>query len=274
MADVDLRLVSVVIEVNGQLTRYSQPLNISATGTRYGNANQNEAEIKISNLKQQTRDFILTETSPFNPNKTPKKIYLYAGRQSTGESLIFFGNVVRAAQSQPSDITLSLKCLSENYEKGNVIANTFPYNSQLSEISQKVATDIGASLNFQATEKTIANFNFSGGALDQVRKLAEMGEIDAYVDNGVLVVKDSRIPLSNITTIVNKNTGMIGQPEITEQGIKVKFLIDGQTTVGGSLQLTSELNPAVNGTYVVYKLGFEINSREEPFYWIAEGIRR
>lgn len=247
---------------------------IKATGTKYANANQNECEIKIANLTKATRDFILTETSPFNKNATPKSVTISAGRQSYGVTRIFTGDVITAVSSQPPDIFVTLKCLTANYTKGKLVSRNHPAQTPLSTISKQVANDLNLSLDFQASDKEIGNYNFTGGALKQVDELNSTGTVSAYVDDGRLVVKDISLPLVNRVTIVNLDTGMVGIPELTEQGIKVKFLLDGQTTLGGLLRVTSKLNPAANGDYVIYKLGFEITNREEPFYWIAEGVRR
>ena len=67
---------------------------------------------------------------------------------------------------------------------------------------------------------------------------------------------------------------MIGIPEFTEQGVKVKFLVDNQTKLGGGIEIRSVQYPATNGQYSIYKLGFQIASREQPFYYIAEAARR
>ena len=56
--------------------------------------------------------------------------------------------------------------------------------------------------------------------------------------------------------------------------LKVKFLLDNQTTLGSSLEIQSQQYPAANGTYVIYKLGFQIANRDTPFYYIAEAARR
>lgn len=271
--ELDLRLVQIGIEVNGVFQLYNQDFDLVATGMKYANANQNECEIKISNLNKETRDFILTETSPFNLNRTPKRVTIDAGRVSYGMTRVFSGDVVTASPSQPPDIAVILKSLTGNYEKGNVVARNYGAATQLSQISQQVANDLGLSLDFQATDKQISNYNFTGGSLKQVQKLSDAGFVNAYVDNETLLVKNMNLPLSNTVTVLNIDTGMVGIPEITEQGVKVKFLLDGTTTLGGKMQLTSQLYPAVNGSYVIYKLGFEIASRHEPFYWIAEGKR-
>jgi hypothetical protein len=97
---LDPRLVSVSIEVNGVIKTYDQ-IYLKATGTRYANALQNEAVITLTNLDKVTQDFILTETSPFTPNRTPKIVRLFAGRESYGTTLIYSGNVVRSYRNRP-----------------------------------------------------------------------------------------------------------------------------------------------------------------------------
>ncbi len=305
-AELDPRIVRVGIQINDQI-KYYEGLAITATGTKYGNANQNECEVKIANLDKATRNYILTETSPFNLNKTPKKLIVEAGRVSYGTSRIFEGDIVVSGTpknplsgdkqksskstgfdinpnkkesssqsgqiSQPPDITITLNALTANFEKGNIIAVSQPAKTKVSEIASQAAAQIGTTLDFQATDKYIANYSFSGGSLKQVEKIGELGHFNAYIDDKTLVVKDAGVALNNRVRILNLDTGMIGIPEINEKGIKVKFLLDNQTTLGSALQITSQLYPALNGTYVIYQLGFDIASRDTPFYWIASATR-
>ncbi len=269
---LDLRLVKVSIEVRGQLKTY-QDLTISAVGTKYANALQNECEIKITNLDKATMDYILTETSPFNLNRTPKKVILEAGRQSYGVSRIFYGNIASSVPSQPPDIAVTLKCLTGNFAKGNIVSRGQGGLTSISTISSQVANDLGVGLDFQADDKQIANYSYSGAALKQVDKLNEFGSVNAFIDNETLFVKAADAPLNNTIKILSADTGMVGIPEITEKGLKVKFMLDNQTRLGGALRVNSKLYPAVNGDYIIYKLGFEITNRDTPFYWIAEAKR-
>lgn len=272
MQQLDPRIVRVGIEVDGKLKIY-EDLNIVASGTKYANSNQNECTVKITNIARDTRNYILSETSPFNKNRTPKRLIIEAGRESYGASRIFVGDITNASVGQPPDIELSIKALTGNHQKGNIVSRTGASQTSLQNLSQMVATDIGATLDFQAQNKNIANYSFNGPAVKQIEKLSEAGLVDAYLDDGVLVVKDMNVPLSNRSRVLNKSSGMIGLPELTEQGIKVKFLLDNQTTLGGGLRIESDLNPSINGDYTIYKLSFEIANRTEPFYWIAEAKR-
>lgn len=274
MPALDPRIVKVSIEVNGKLKTYSQPLDITATGMKYGNALQNECEVTISNLDKQTQDFILTETSPYVLNRTPKIVIVEAGRESYGTAVIYRGNITNSTVSQPPDIGVTLKCLTGNFLKGNVISRNQPGQATLNQISKQVAQDTDTVLNFEATDKNVANYAFAGGSLKQVEAVGNLGNYNVFIDDNTLVVKDALIPLRNSLRILTAETGMIGIPEFTEQGIKVKMLLDNQTKLGGGLRITSNIYPAVNGDYVIYKLGFEIATRDTPFYYIAEAARR
>jgi len=269
---LDPRIVQVSIEVNGETKTYDEIL-IKATGTKYANALQNEAQITITNLDKVTQDYILTETSPFNQNRTPKVLKLYAGRQSYGTTLIYSGNIVSTLVSQPPDVTVVLKCLTGNYTKGTVLARNKPGIATLQDIARGIAQDTNTILNFQATNKNISNYTFNGSALDQVSLLGSAGSV-AFIDDDILVVKDQAVPIRGATRELSSANGMIGIPEITEQGIRVKYLLDNISRLGGGLDIVSSIYPAINGSYIIYKLGFEISNRETPFYYIAEAARR
>ena len=274
MNALDPRIVSVTIEVNGQSKTYSSPLNITANGTKYGNALQNECTVTIDNLDKETQDYLLTETSPYNRNFTPKTITVRAGRESYGTAIIYVGNIVTVTVGQPPDVRITLKCLTGNFLKGNIITRNAPGTTSLSAICAQISQSLGTVLDFQATDKNIANYSFGGGALNEIELLGSTGGINAFIDDNTLIVKNAFIPLTGITRVLSAETGMVEIPVFTEQGIKVKMLLDNQTRLGGGLRITSNIYPAVNGEYVIYKLGFQIASRDTPFYYIAEAARR
>jgi hypothetical protein len=273
--ELDPRIVQVAIEVNGRLKTY-EGLAIVASGTKYANPLQNEAEISISNLDRATQDYIMTQTSPYTNNRTPKTVTLYAGRQSYGTAKIYVGNIVSSTLSQPPDVKVTLKCLTGNFLKGNILSKSFPGQVSFQQVSQQLAQDLGYLLKFQTADKTIANYAYQGSALGQVNHLSLTGGngLNVFVDDGVLVVKDAYIPLNNTVRILSAESGMIGIPEFTEQGVRIKFLVDNRTTLGGTLRIVSSVYPAVNGDYVIYKLAFDITNRDTNFYYIADAARR
>lgn len=270
---IDPRLIRVGIEVDGDLRTYTEDMDIRVSGSKLASAQQNECEITISNLTRAARNFILTETSPFNPNRRPKLVTVDLGRVSTGLSRVFVGEVTQSAPSQPPDIGVTIKALTGSYAKGRVIARTGQPQEALSAIAARVAADLGVVLDFRATDKQIGNYAFSGPALRQVNNLELAGGVDAFLDDTTLVVKDRGTPIPDRTKVLSQESGLVGVPEATERGVKVTFMLDHDTVLGGALSLSSALNPALTGEYTIFKLDFEAASRDTPFYWTAEASR-
>lgn len=272
MGAVDLRRVRVGIEVSGRINWY-EGLRVKATGTKYANAEQNDCTVVITNLSQKTRDFLVTEASPFNSNPSPKRMILEVGRVSTGLTRIYVGDITSAEPSLPPDIDLTIVSKTANASKGKLTAKSAPAQSKLSAIAKSIADDMGLSLDFQAQDKNIGNYSHSGPELKQVDLLQQAGGVSAYVDDKKLVVKDAGRPLAGRIRILNKNSGLVGVPKVTEKGLKVTFLVDADTVLGGMLRLDSKTNVAANGDYVIEQLGFDITTHDVPFYYIALATR-
>lgn len=272
MTVIDQRILRVGIEVSGQINWY-EGLAITASGSKSVSDTQNTCDVTITNLSRDVRNYILTETSPFNKNRTPKKLIVEAGRVSTGTARLFVGNITRSSPTQPPDIGLDLTAQTGAFKKGELVARSAAAKDQLSAIAGRVGQDLEASVVFEAQDKLIANYSFNGGALRQVNALAEAGGVDAYLDDETLVVKDRGKPLKNRVKIIDNTTGMIGIPEATERGVSVKILFDLQTELGNQIDLTSELNPALNGSYTIYKVDFDLASRDTPWYLNLEASR-
>ena len=193
MADLDPRLLRLGIEINGEL-RFYEELAITASGMKFANPNQGECTITVTNLRREVRDFILTEGSPFNRNRTPKTITIEAGRESTGYSLVFVGNIFRSSVSQPPDQVVSIRALAGQFQKANIVANSLPGIVPLSRIAQRVAADLGYRLDFQATDRNISDYAFTGSATQQVIRLDEVAGINAFIDLDTLYIKNDTSP--------------------------------------------------------------------------------
>lgn len=272
MTAPDLRRIRIGIEVSGQVSWY-EGLRVRATGTKYANPLQNECQVTISGLKAAVRDYILTETSPYNENRTPKRLIVEAGRMSTGLFRLFIGDIVSADPSSPPDVEITIKAKTQSVQSGNIVAIGAGALSKLSGISQRVADEIGIGLAFQAMDKNIANFAFSGAAIKLVNKLQEMGGVRAFIDDDSLIVKDYDKAFTGRTKIVSQETGMVGVPKATEKGVDVTFLIDTESLLGGTLTLRSKFNKALSGDYVIDQLKFDIASHDDPFFYTATCTR-
>jgi len=272
MGSFDDRLLRVGIQIDGQM-RYYDDLRIVARGTLYANELNNEATVTIYNLAADVRNYILTQVTPYNFLRSPKRLIIEAGRSSTGYYRLFSGDIQRAQASQPPEIALTMSAISNQFATGAIVARSMLSTIKLSTLAARIASDIGVGLVFQATDTNVENYQFAGATIRQVGKLNQIANVNAFVEDGTLYVKDVGKPLQNVEHVLSANSGMIGVPEQTEHGVRVKYLLDPKTKLGGRLTIDSKFNPGCNGKFIIFKVDFDIANRDVPFYNTVEGRR-
>lgn len=270
----DNRVIKVGIEINGNQLTF-EGLNIFARGTKWTSSLMSACEVRIYNLTQEQRKFILTQASPIaRPPAllTPINLTLDVGRESYGTFRLFAGQVFAGGATQPPDIGILLNSLTNNYQLSMTQNYQQSSIATLRTISQQVADAMNPplALEFTATDKQIENFSYTGSPQGMIAKLNEMGGVIAHIDNATLVVTDADKPRGNIVRLLNQTNGMVGIPQPTASGCIVKMMIDNSIQIGGEVQVESIINPGVNGNYIVRQMDFDIASRETPFWYTLQ----
>lgn len=278
---MDDRIVKVVFTIGDQTETIDtstgnpkEPPLIVASGVKYADPTQNECTLIVGGLSRELRNALATNLTPFDYNQKRKSFELWAGRVSTGMFLRYAGDIISAVPGQPPNITMTIRSKTAQFFKQDVLAQSYAVSQvSMSQIAGDVAKSMGLTLNFQATDRNIQNYAYNGSAAKQIDKLNSLGGMDAYIDDGSLVCKNRGESLKNISHVLSAQSGMIGQPELTEYGIRVKSLLSPNVQLGGQLSLESINNPSLNGDYTIYRTGFEIATRDIAFYDVIEATR-
>jgi hypothetical protein len=249
------------------------PPYIMATGTKFVDVTQNECNVQIGNLSRDLRNSLATNLTPFDYNQARKSMQVWAGRVSTGLFLRYEGDIVTAVPSQPPDIIMNIRSRTMQFFKNDLVSQSYAVTAPLSQVASDIAKKLGINLQFEATDRNIANYAYTGTLGGQVQRLQQLGAIDAYVDDNTLVCKNKGTPLKNSAHVLSADTGLIGQVEPTEYGIRVRCLLSQGVKLGGTLSLTSVQNPSISGDYTIYRTGFEIATRDTPFYDVIEATK-
>ena len=261
----------------GTNTQVYEGLDIRATGTIFSSCTMNQATIKVSNLTKDQRNSILTTARPFIPlngaPRTPIQVYLDVGRKSTGTFRLFEGNCWASNVTSPPDIGITLESLTNSFQTSAVDTLTFSGLTKLSTIAAAIASKYGWKLtpNPLTIDKQIANFSYIGSSQIAIKKLGEIGNVNAFLNNGVLHVIEKGAFVGHMAPITAHN-GMVGIPQACESGVSVRTLIRPDIHIGGAFKLTSNVNPAVNGDWIIKQLKFELASRDDPFWYTILGI--
>lgn len=281
VAIFDDRIVKVVFTFGqNQVTidSSSDPKNppfIAASGTKNNDVTQNECTLQVGGLSRQLRNALATNLTMYDPDpgNARKSFELWAGRVSTGMFLRYKGDIVSGTPSQPPDVTMTFRSKTAQFWKYDILAQSYAIAAPMSQIAADIAKSMGLTLQFEANDKNIANYAYNGPAIGQVGKLMQFGNVDAYIDDGKLVCKNKGTALKDAKYVLSPDTGLIGQVELTEYGIRAKCLLTPNVQIGGTLALQSSQNPSLNGDYTIYRTGFQIATRDDPFYDIIEATR-
>lgn len=215
--------------------RFSFTIELSLVGF------PNMGNIKVYNLKQSSRNKIKEEFT---------KIFLYAGYEGN-TSLIFSGNIVNVTheKSGPDWITTlfcgdALKSINQS-----TINKTLPPGATTESILDElvagmdgVTKGVTEGLKDCLTKKRslLRGLVLSGNIKDWLTKLSENCGFDFSINNDVLETTIKGKPLNDEpVVIISQETGMIGSPELTEVGLKVKSLLLPQLKLGRRIEIKS-----------------------------------
>lgn len=260
----DDRELRIGIEVNGEM-RFYHGAACSVNVVKTTDSTQNSCQVTVDNLLPETVDYLVTETSPWNPSQQPKLIGIMAGRQSTGVENIFTGDVVSAIPSPPPDRRLTLKALTQNGAKYQWTSQSAPKTLLLSELCLRVAKSYALRLRFEAKDKTIVNYVYNGSIAQQIKKLEQVGDVDCFIDDDELVVKDFGKGVRGEVRVISKESGMVGTPVLDDKGVNVTLLFDPTLRLGQQIALQSDVNKAANGQYVIYKWEAKLSTHDNDW---------
>jgi len=273
---IDPRILRIVITFDdGSYSEEFSALEISVTGEKYTVPTLNKCSIRITNLKKETRDNILTEVTPFKSlgNLKRQTVAVFAGRETVGDKLIYFGDIIYVKMSQPPDVVTEIIAMTAGFQRNEIYSIDAGEKAQASKIADALAQKMGVTLQFDATDKTVTNHSGTMATYKHLEELQRLGDYDVYIDDDTLVVKDKYSPASGGMHIISKETGMIGIPQFSIAGASVTVLMDESIRPGQAVQIVSELYPQTAATYTIYRLRFHLTNRDQPFYYFLDCAR-
>ena len=222
----------------------------------------NQAYIRIYNLARETMQGIIDEYV---------SVVLQAGYQgSIGD--IFKGTIIRFKRGKESNVDSYLDILAADGDEGynfGVISQSFAAGSHVRAQIDALAAQMGLSVDSSVYSTLESPTAATGGiVLPRGRVLWGMARYHLSniaaacnarwsIQNGVLTFVPLTGYLPGEAVVVNSQTGMIGIPESTEEGIKVKTLLNPLYKIGTRIQLAEKdvtAYPGLNGAGYLSKI--------------------
>lgn len=256
-----------------------QGLNIRFRVTTYtNNGMASDAKIEIYNLNRKDMGYLSTIARTYL-----QKNYLfrlYAGYEGE-EKLLFSGRALQAIPTSYPDVILEINGMSgiewwgkniETSKEKVKVMDLIDYAAQ--QMGYQVNIDDKLRKNNELLNKTMDSYSFSGSPMDLLQECQnKMGGVSSdpqtvflSVENDQINIWSPSVSTGNKKLLISKDTGMIGLPQPTETGCKVKILMNTGLSTGDVVEVKSERIDVLNGDYYIIGITHEGETRGNSWY--------
>ena len=273
-----LRKVSAILVGGTQTYNFDESFKFTFEVTqRQSAASYNTCRVRLMNLSDETVNTLLsahqanTPTATILPGPVPApagqlgpeytKLILQAGYQPPGNfGTIFQGTIVQFSHGRENNVNTYLDVYAQDGDLANfaVVNQTLagPVDQQ-QQINAIVKTLTAQGFNYNPTTGVNPNAQFGGvtlprgkvlfgSAFSALQVLGNNNQSTWTIQNGQL----KQIPLAGYLpgdiVVINSQTGLIGTPETTQQGISLTCLLNPKILIGQRIKLNNnEINTTI-----------------------------
>lgn len=221
----------------------------------------NKANIEIRGMRYE--DMEQLSTLAFKPLfNAHNLVQVYAGDEENGLSLAFSGEITQASAdfNGAPDITFKIDAMTGYFGnttpsgptaiKGNQAASTF--------IEQQ-AKKCGYSFRNDGVTENLQNAVLNGSPIAQARAAARQINAELIIDDNVVILspRGGKKDTEKNAVLLNKDSGMIGYPTITNEGLQLKSLYNPAYQLGSLVKVES-IVPHASGIWRIIKLTHDL----------------
>lgn len=196
--------------------------------------NPQSAVIRVFNLNPDTARKVKTDEYT--------RVILQAGYQDGAYGVVFDGEIVQARLGRESAVDTYIDILAaEGYSANQAVVNTtLAAGSTVADAAAAAAASTGLGLSafeFDPDAKLPRGQALYGMSREVLHRSVATTGHSYFYDKGRIVI----VPLQGFkpgeATVLNSNTGMIGWPEQTQEGIRVRCLLNPLLELGGRFKV-------------------------------------
>lgn len=235
------RLTITFLEDNGgfiQIVGTSQETDLIVVGQirKFPFTQMAECDLTIYNLTPIQRGNIIA--------KNYNRIRVEAGYIDGNFGVIYEGTILRILGGRKDAVTTVARVVSVDsgdFKNFGFISASFDESTNFFEIGEYIAKHGSERVNIELDER-LKNFKATGGRsifggqYEELDKLATDAGYMFNIDNGLAKIFSKDFG-TGVAEVVNANTGMVGVPTLTGEGVQVETLLNPRFQILGFIQL-------------------------------------
>lgn len=222
----------------------------------------NKASVTLRGLRLEDMDAM--STLAFKPLFHARNfMVIYAGNARDGMHLAFSGEITNASAdfNAAPDVAFKIEAMTGYF--GNItpsgpsaIAGAQP----VADFIAMQARKMGYEFVNEGVTSQISNAVFNGSPMAQARSAARQVGAELILDDDTLTLcPRGGSEESGNAVLLSKDTGLIGYPVLSNEGVQVKALYNPAFRLGKLIQLES-IVPKASGTWRIIKLSHELEA--------------
>lgn len=270
------KIIEVRITLNsgtfsgGANTKVIRGLPVKAAIQRPGFPARDNAKISITGINQEDLEaltFLAFRPMTYAQNN---KVSVYAGDEKEGLSLVFMGDIVTSVPNYNAapDVVLEIDAMAGYYAgllavPPYTFKGSIPVSSILQEICQKARFVF---VN-EGETKSVLNPYLKGSPIQKIITLANNYNLNIVVSGETVTLKPSQGD-RQVVSVLNKDSGMIGYPDFTANGIRVKSEYLPTVNVGDLIKVES-IVPKATGLWSVISVNHSLGAHMDNAPWFT-----
>ena len=248
-------------------------LRASATIAKTGGVSLSNLDLRVYGMSLSNMNALSTLGKPLLDGRN-NKVTVTAGDAGGAKSVVFSG-IIQEAWADPNtapDVAFLVQAYTGLVDNLKPLAPvSYPTTVDAATVVSSLATQMGYAFENSGVSVQLSNAYFWGTGRQQLEQVARHGGFNFFVDDVANTVaiwpktgsRNGAIPL------VNAQTGMVGYPQHTQNGIIVTSLFNPNIVFGRQIKVESVVTPA-SGTWTVFGVTHDLESETPGGKWFTQ----
>ena len=229
--------------------------------TKPGLPEKNSASVSIANIS--LADMEQMTFLAFQPLQSLKNlITIEAGEQGKTLATVFKGEITSAYADYGSvpDVEFKIEALSGGYA-AQIGAKPISVkgNAKAADLIKQFAKEIGYTFKNEGVAASVRNAVFNGSPIEKARSVADEVGAELLIDDDSMILMPYDKPRSGGAVLLTPETGLIGYPSFTSDGISFSCFFNPNLKQGGQVKIES-IVPRASGYWKITKLSHRLTA--------------
>lgn len=255
----------------GANTKIIRGLPVKVAISRPGFPGRDNAKITIKGIHQS--DIEALTFLAFRPLEYARNnhVAVFAGDEASGLSLVFAGDIITSVPNYNAapDVELTIDAMA-GYYAGLLAVPPYTFKGSIpaASVLAQICEQAGFVFINEGETKSVLNPYLKGSPVNKIITLANSYNLNIVL-NGETVVLRPEDGNRKVLAVLNRNSGLIGYPDFTANGIKVKSEFLPTVEVGNCIKVES-IVPKATGIWNVISLNHSLGAFEDNAPWETE----